>query len=114
MKIKQDDLKAILCEYLAAEVLPKIGNNQPLTFFLGFVLEEISDCTVFEFFKKHEASLRILNVIDENKEINVDLLYKVSSEVLKKYCDGSFDVCGYHVNQNDLDSLRLIASEHAC
>lgn len=114
MKIKQDDLKKILCEYLAAEVLPKIDKNQPLTFLLGFVLESISDQTVIDFVAEHEALLRVLDVIDENKDIDVERLYKVSSEVLKKYCSGSFAVFGYHVNQNDLDSLRLIASEYAC
>lgn len=113
MKIKQDDLKKILCDYLASEVLPKVGKNHPFSVVFAFALEQISDQNVTDFINKYEALLMALHVIDKNKEIDIDVLCETGSVVLNKYYAGSFDVFGYHIDRNDLEALRLICLDHA-
>lgn len=87
MKISFDTFKTVVCRYMDTDIIDKAPRNRRLLLGIGVMLApSFLDKQV----NAYLPVLCTLNVIDEDKQINVDTLEDVATKLIDKY--GSYQM----------------------
>lgn len=111
MKITTDKLYNIANDYIVQIIIPKMPNNY-LKFGLAFASNYIGSNFINKQLEKYKNIIENFGIIDNNC-IDIDVLKDNALKALK-VCDGNkFEIYGYNVDEDDINSLYNIAKNYA-
>lgn len=111
MKITTDKLYNIANDYIVQIIIPKMPNNY-LKFGLAFASNYIGSNFINKQLEKYKNIIENFGIIDNNC-IDIDVLRDNALKALK-VCDGNkFEIYGYNVDEDDINSLYNIAKNYA-
>lgn len=112
MKITTDKLYHIANDYIVQIIIPKMPNNY-LKFGLAFASNYIGSNFINNQLEKYKGLIEKFGIIDDNNCIDIDL-FKDNALKALKVCDGNkFEIYGYNVDEEDINSLYSIAKNYA-
>lgn len=113
MKINESQLYSALAEYIDREIMP-LGASMNLTdqfvfgFKMGIVKRKMQDVVKSYI---HNDAVKMLGIIDENGNIDVDTIYQSASDVMSQL--KQLEVAGITFKENDLQKLYGIMQRYA-
>lgn len=111
MKVSVNNLSRIANDYIMQVIVPKMPNNY-MKFGLAFAANYVGSSFVNQQLAKYQNIIKTFGIIDENNCIDIDLFRDNALKALKT-CDGSrFAIYNYTVDEEDINSLYLIAKNY--
>lgn len=102
------DFELGIAKYIKQEVAPNIPNS--LLRFGLYTGSVIIAGKTERLIEKHMPTLKAMDIIDDNGEIDVDLLYKAAKEGMA--ATGTVEIKGMVFNSQDIDSIyKFITGE---
>ena len=107
MKIAVDDLQAIACEYLDAQVAPKADSIQRFIAFGGLYLIGFNMKNIIN---QYRHVMLMLGLMDESGMIDIDLAYNAAKAGIEKA--GTLTLYGFVMDASDIETIYAIAQRH--
>lgn len=112
MKISINNLYKVANDYIVQIIVPKMPNNY-IKFGLAFTANYIGSNFVNQHLSKYQNVIKSFGIIDENNCIDLEMFRENALKALKTCENGKFMVYGYNVDEEDINSLYLIAKNYA-
>lgn len=110
MKVNINKFHSILNDYLVQVIVPKLPNNY-LKFGLAFTANYLSNSLVINEINKYKDLIEKFGIIS-NDTLDLDLFRDNALKALR-LCNGNFEIYGYKVDEDDINSLYNIAKNYA-